>query len=67
MDVPINIFNDAAQEEEERFTVELTAFDHSIILVNNVAEVVIQDNDGMKASIAYFLWLMYIYAKGAQC
>ena len=51
MDVPINIFNDDVQEGEELFTVELTAFDLSIILVNSVTKVVIQDNDGMKPAM----------------
>ena len=35
------------QEGEERFTLELTAFDLSIVLVNSVVEVVIADDDGM--------------------
>ena len=45
--VYIRILNDNVSEGEERFTVELTAFDLSIILVNSVAEVVIDDDDGM--------------------
>ena len=45
--VYIPIINDAEQEGEEKFTVELTAFDLSIILVNSVAEVVIEDDDGI--------------------
>ena len=43
----IRILNDNVSEGEERFTVELTAFDLSIILVNSVAEVVIDDDDGI--------------------
>ena len=34
------------QEEEEVFTVELTTFDLSIVLVNSITQVVIIDNDG---------------------
>ena len=45
--VRINILDDSVQEEEEAFTVELTAFDLSIVLVNSIAQVVIIDNDGM--------------------
>ena len=33
-------------EEEEVFTVELTAFDLSVVLVNSITQVVIIDNDG---------------------
>ena len=43
----IYIINDNVQEGEERFTLELTAFDLSIVLVNSVVEVVIADDDGM--------------------
>ena len=43
--VYIYIVDDQLQEGQERFTVELTAFDLSIILVNNIAEVVIEDDD----------------------
>ena len=42
----INILDDSVQEEEEVFTVELTAFDLSIILVNSITQVVIIDDDG---------------------
>ena len=46
--VYIPIINDAVQEGDEFFTVELTAFDFSIVLVNNVVEVFIEDDeDGM--------------------
>jgi hypothetical protein len=41
----IYIINDNVQEGEERFTLELTAFDLSIVLVNSVVEVVIADDD----------------------
>ena len=47
----ISILNDSVQEGKEQFTVELSAFDLSIILVNSVAEVVIEDDDGMTESI----------------
>ena len=43
--VRVNIVDDALTEGEERFSVELSAFDISIVLVNSVAEVVIEDND----------------------
>ena len=43
--VYISIFNDNVQEGDERFSLELTAFDLSIVLVNNVVEVLIEDDD----------------------
>ena len=43
--VQVKILDDALQEEEERFTVELTAFDLSVVLVNSITEVVIEDDD----------------------
>ena len=45
MDVHITILDDTLPEGEERFTLELTAFDLSIILVESVAAVVIVDDD----------------------
>ena len=42
----ISILDDSVQEEEEVFTVELTAFDLSVVLVNSITQVVIIDNDG---------------------
>ena len=42
----ISILDDSVQEEEEAFTVELTAFDLSVVLVNSITQVVIIDNDG---------------------
>ena len=45
MAVKIDILDDVLAEGEERFSVELTAFDISIILVNSVAEIVIEDDD----------------------
>ena len=42
------------QEGEERFTLELTAFDLSIVLVTSVVEVVIADDDGMNYIILSF-------------
>jgi hypothetical protein len=45
MRIYISILNDSVQEGKEQFTVELSAFDLSIILVNSVAEVVIEDDD----------------------
>ena len=41
----IIILDDDLQEGEERFTVELSAFDVSVVLVNSVAEFVIMDDD----------------------
>ena len=43
--VRINIRDDSVQEGEEVFTVELTAFDLSIVLVNSITQVVIIDDD----------------------
>ena len=43
--VHINILDDKLHEGEERLTVELTAFDLSIVLVNSITEIVIQDDD----------------------
>ena len=43
--VRVNIVDDALTEGEERFSVELSAFDISVVLVNSVAEVVIEDDD----------------------
>ena len=51
--VQINILDDELQEGEEHFTVELTAFDLSIILVNDVAEVVIEDDDGNEKIVTF--------------
>ena len=44
--VQVKFLDDALREEEERFTVELTAFDLSVVLVNSITEVVIEDDDG---------------------
>ena len=44
--VQVKILDDALREEEEKFTVELTAFDLSVVLVNSITEVVIEDDDG---------------------
>ena len=52
--VYIPIFNDNTQEGDELFTLELTAFDLSIILVNNVVEVLIEDDDGMSLASLNF-------------
>ena len=43
--VHINILDDKLHEGEERLTIELTAFDLSIVLVNSITEIVIQDDD----------------------
>ena len=45
MVLQIIILDDDLQEGEERFTVELSAFDVSVVLVNSVAEFVIMDDD----------------------
>ena len=44
--VQVEILDDALREEEERFTLELTAFHLSVVLVNSITEVVIEDDDG---------------------
>ena len=43
--VRVNIVDDTLTEGEEMFSVELSAFDISVVLVNSVAEVVIEDDD----------------------
>ena len=43
--VQVKILDDVLREGEERFTVELTAFDLSVVLVNSITEVVIDDDD----------------------
>ena len=43
--VHINILDDKLHEGEERLTIELTAFDLSVVLVNSITEIVIQDDD----------------------
>ena len=43
--VQVKILDDMLREGEERFTVELTAFDLSVVLVNSITEVVIDDDD----------------------
>ena len=52
--VYIPIFNDNTQEGDELFTLELTAFDLPIVLVNNVVEVLIKDDDGMSIASLNF-------------
>ena len=53
--VYIPILNDNVQEGNELFTLELTAYDLSIVLVNDVIEVLIEDDDGMSlASLRFF-------------
>ena len=42
---------DDLPEGEESFTVELFAFDISLVLVNSVAEIVIKDDDGTGISL----------------
>ena len=49
--VRINILDDDLPEGEESFTVELFAFDISLVLVNSVAEIVIKDDDGTGISL----------------
>ena len=41
----INIIDDSLLEGEERFTVELQSFDISIILVNEITEIIIEDDE----------------------
>ena len=45
--VRINILDDDLHEGAERFTVELTAFDISVVLVYSIAEIWIEDDDGI--------------------
>ena len=44
--VQVKILDDVLKEGEESFTVELTAFDLSVVLVNSITEVFIEDDDG---------------------
>lgn len=41
----VTILEDSLREGDERFTVELTAFDISVVLVNSIAEVIIKDDN----------------------
>ena len=50
--VYISIFNDNVQEGDEQFSLELTACDLSIVLVNNVVGVLIEDDDDDSMSLA---------------
>ena len=43
--VQVKILDNMLREGEERFTVELTAFDISVVLVNSITEVVVEDDD----------------------
>ena len=43
--IQINIIDDSLQEGDERFTVEIQTFDISIILVNAITEIIIEDNE----------------------
>ena len=51
--VQVKILDDVLREGEERFTVELTAFDLSVVLVNSITEVVIDDDDKGKFKFTY--------------
>ena len=51
--VQVKILDDVLREGEERFTVELTAFDLSVVLVNSITEVVIDDDDEGKFKFMY--------------
>ena len=54
--IRINILDDSVQEEEEVFTVELTAFDLSIVLANSITQVVIIDDDGNINYYSSVIW-----------
>ena len=51
--VQVKILDDVLREGEERFTVELTAFDLSVVLVNSITEVVIDGDDEGKFKFTY--------------
>ena len=55
----IIILDDDLQEGEERFTVELSAFDVSVVLVNSVAEFVIMDDDRIGKSTSVYRCTLY--------
>ena len=55
-EVRIAIFNDFQQEGNEEFTVELKSFDISVKLINDVAKVVIKDDDGKSTFMYVFVY-----------
>ena len=57
--VQVQILEDVLQEGEERFTVELTAFDLSVVLVNSITEVVMDDDDEGKFKFMYTMKLAH--------
>ena len=51
--LPINIIDDGLREGEEYFTLQLQSFDLSIVLVNSIAKIVVDDNEKGIASTPY--------------
>ena len=59
--VQIDIFDDSLSEENEQFTIQLKSYDLSVILVNDITEIVIIDNDGQFVLCVLNIY-MYVHA-----
>ena len=59
--VQIDILDDSLSEENEQFTIQLKSYDLSIILVNDITEIVIIDNDGQFVLCDLNIY-MYVHA-----
>ena len=68
--VQVKILDDVLQEGEEKFTVELTAFDLSVVLVTSITEIFIDDDDRGKFQFTYCTQRKNItlsFLKNCQC
>ena len=59
--VQIDILDDSLSEGNEQFTVQLKSYDLSIILVNDIAEIVIVDNDGQLHNISLHCLIKFLF------
>ena len=59
--VQIDILDDSLSEENEQLTIQLKSYDLSVILVNDIAEIVIIDNDGQFVLCVVNIY-MYVHA-----
>ena len=59
--VQIDILDNSLSEENEQFTIQLKSYDLSVILVNDLAEIVIMDNDGQFVLCVLNIY-MYVHA-----
>ena len=57
----IEILDDSLSEENEQFTIQLKSYDLSVIFVNDIAEIVIMDNDGQFVHCVLNIY-MYVHA-----